>query len=53
MAGVQGGLRPTMTVPPQGDEGCLRSVRGNDYPWARWDGHGIPNSWIGGVNGSD
>lgn len=28
MAGVQGGL--------QGNEGCLRSVRGSDEPWARW-----------------
>lgn len=54
MAGEQGGLRPTLDSPrPRVTRMATGQSEAAAVPGPVGDGHEIPNSWIGGVNGSD
>lgn len=54
MAGEQGGLRPTLDSPrPRVTRVAIGQSEAAAVPGPVGDGHEIPNSWTGGVNGSD
>lgn len=54
MVGEQGGLRPTLDNPrPRVIRAATGQSEAAAVPGPGEDGHEIPNSWTGGVNGSD